>query len=135
MKAIRLTSILAEHDQTLTLELPWPPSINHYWCFTRRGTFISKRGLAFRQEVTARLRAAGVFKPITAPLRLDIACYPPDRRRRDLDNILKSLFDALQHGGLMLDDNQVKRFSIEMLEERRGIVRVSVARHESPGGL
>ena len=33
--------------------------------------------------------------------------FPPDRRRRDLDNLLKPALDALQHAGVYEDDSQV----------------------------
>ncbi len=33
--------------------------------------------------------------------------FPPDRRRRDLDNIQKPVLDAMQHAGVYLDDSQV----------------------------
>jgi len=33
--------------------------------------------------------------------------FPPDRRRRDLDNLLKSVLDALEHAGLYADDSQI----------------------------
>lgn len=33
---------------------------------------------------------------------------PPDRRRRDIDNGCKAVFDALTHAGVWKDDSQVK---------------------------
>lgn len=42
--------------------------------------------------------------------------FPPDRRRRDLDNCLKSLLDALQHGGAYYDDSQIVDLSIKKRE-------------------
>jgi crossover junction endodeoxyribonuclease RusA len=45
-----------------------------------------------------------------------IEVHPPDNRRRDLDNLLKSLWDALQHGGAYHDDSQVVRFEVEKRE-------------------
>jgi crossover junction endodeoxyribonuclease RusA len=33
--------------------------------------------------------------------------FPPDRRRRDLDNIQKPVLDALQHAGVYEDDSQI----------------------------
>ena len=40
--------------------------------------------------------------------------YPPDRRRRDLDNLQKSLWDAIQYGGGYRDDSQIKDFECHM---------------------
>jgi len=40
--------------------------------------------------------------------------FPPDFRRRDLDNTVKSVADALQDAGIYLDDSQ-----IDMLVARR----------------
>lgn len=50
---------------------------------------------------------------MSGPLIVHIDIFPPDKRRRDLDNCLKSLLDALQHGGAYLDDSQIVRLSIE----------------------
>ncbi|NBW22487.1 MAG: RusA family crossover junction endodeoxyribonuclease, partial [Caulobacteraceae bacterium] len=44
------------------------------------------------------LKAAG-------SVRVVIEAFPPDRRKRDLDNILKSLLDALTHAGVWEDDS------------------------------
>jgi len=40
-------------------------------------------------------------------LRVVIECFPPDRRRRDLDNLGKSCLDSLQHAKIFVDDNQI----------------------------
>ncbi len=40
-------------------------------------------------------------------LMVEIIIYPPDKRKRDMDNIKKALFDALQHAGLYKDDYQI----------------------------
>jgi len=45
--------------------------------------------------------------------------FPPDRRRRDLDNIAKPVLDALEHAGVYLDDSQIDL----LLTQRREIVR------------
>jgi crossover junction endodeoxyribonuclease RusA len=44
---------------------------------------------------------------MAGPLMVNVDIFPPDKRRRDIDNCLKSLLDALQHGGAYLDDNQI----------------------------
>lgn len=96
----------------LEFELPYPPSVNHYWRRVGARTLISRGGRAFRQAVCATL-AAGKVKPLSGPLELFITVYPPDRRRRDVDNTMKSLLDAMQHGGAYHDDSQIIRLSIE----------------------
>ena len=45
-----------------------------------------------------------------------IQLYPPDNRRRDLDNVLKVLLDTFTIAGLYVDDSQVKRLAVEKLE-------------------
>ena len=96
----------------LEFELPYPPSVNHYWRRVGARTLISRGGRAFRQAVCAILAAAKV-QPLSGPLELFITVFPPDRRRRDIDNVQKSLLDAMQHGGAYFDDSQIMRLSIE----------------------
>jgi crossover junction endodeoxyribonuclease RusA len=48
-------------------------------------------------------------KPVTGSLSIQIDVYPPDRRRRDLDNILKALLDSLGHAAVIEDDSQFDR--------------------------
>ena len=91
--------------------LPYPPSINHYWRRAGQRTFISREGVAFRRRVVAILRAMGA-KPAEGRLRVVVEVHPPDNRKRDLDNVLKALLDALQHGGAFHDDFQIDQLSV-----------------------
>ena len=45
---------------------------------------------------------------------MNIQLFPPDRRRRDIDNVLKPLLDALEHGKAYIDDSQIKKLGVEM---------------------
>ena len=92
----------------LMLELPYPPSVNRYYRRVGFRTLISREGRAYRKRVCAILRQAGV-RPLAGTLAVGIDLYPPDRRKRDVDNAQKSLLDAMQHGGLYHDDSQVKK--------------------------
>jgi len=96
----------------LELTLPFPPSVNHYWRHVGPRTLISREGRAFRASVCAYLKAIRVT-PFSGPLAVHIDVHPPDRRRRDLDNLQKAPLDALQHGGAYHDDSQIVWLSID----------------------
>ena len=94
--------------------LPYPPTVNHYFKRGRGGhVYLSREAVTFREEVAKRLEG-GPSMPILGPLHLTIEVYPPDKRKRDLDNVLKCLLDACQHGGLYKDDAQVKEIHAKM---------------------
>ena len=114
----------------IELELPFPPSVNHYYRRVGPRTLISREGRRFRERVCAQLAGLGVRR-LSGPLRIEIEVYPPDRRRRDIDNVQKALLDALQHGGLYEDDSQIVKLDIERrgcIAQGRTIVRVQEAR-------
>ncbi|HSW45687.1 MAG TPA: RusA family crossover junction endodeoxyribonuclease [Phycisphaerae bacterium] len=91
-----------------TIELPFPPSANHYYRRVGHRTLISREGRGFRTNVCALLGGGGPRKPpMGGRIALTMDAFPPDRRRRDLDNIQKSTFDALQHAGVYEDDSLI----------------------------
>ncbi len=111
-------------------ELPYPPSINHYWRRVGYRTLISREGRRFRQEVVATLAAMNV-QPVRGDVAVNIIIHPPDRRRRDVDNVIKALLDALEHGGAYGDDSQIVDLSIKKLHPIEGgktIVRIKEAK-------
>ena len=97
----------------MTLTLPYPPSMNTYWRRNGHQYFIAKAGQAFRTEVAARCLASGV-RPLSGQVAMTVTLVPGDKRRRDIDNVLKPLLDALTHGGAWADDSQVKRLLVTM---------------------
>ena len=114
----------------IELELPYPPSANHYYRHVGRRTLISREGRRYRDRVQRVMAAMGI-RPIDGPVELRIEVYPPDRRRRDLDNLQKGLWDSLQHGGAYHDDSQVKKVTAEMFGPVAGgrvIVRIEEAK-------
>ena len=108
------------------LELPYPPSVNHYYRHVGPRTLISREGRRYRERVTADLKALGI-ESFSGALILRVEVYPPDRRRRDIDNVQKALLDALQHGGAYQDDSQIAKLIVERHEPVSGgrvIVRI-----------
>jgi len=69
---------------------------------------ISREGRTFRKNVCALLGGGGPRKPPAGGrIALAMDAFPPDRRRRDLDNIQKPVLDALEHAGVYVDDSQI----------------------------
>jgi len=101
---------------SITIELPYPPSVNHYWRRVGARTLISREGRRYRDRIASILALRRV-RPIAGALSVRVTVHPPDRRRRDLDNAMKALLDALEHGGAYEDDSQ-----IDHLDIRRGPV-------------
>lgn len=100
---------------TIELILPWPPTVNHYWRHVvigrRAQVYISADGKRYRQMVGTRCKKVGSMG--AARLRVAIAANPPDKRRRDLDNVLKAVLDAVTHAGVWDDDSQIDQLTIE----------------------
>ena len=101
----------------MELELPFPPSVNHLWRRVGHRTIVSREGRSYRTAVRRALLARGV-RPLEGRLAVEIDVHPPDRRRRDLDNIQKALLDSMAHGGAYADDAQIDRLTVI----RRGVV-------------
>lgn len=96
-------------SRTLLVTLPWPPSNNTYYRRVGNRTVISARGRAYRETVAAMLRGVETRR---GRLMVHVDAYPPDRRKRDLDNLWKGLLDALQHAGVIEDDGDIDHESI-----------------------
>ncbi|MEI6449785.1 MAG: RusA family crossover junction endodeoxyribonuclease [Actinomycetes bacterium] len=65
---------------------------------------------------------------LTGRFRVEVVCYFPDERRRDVDNVLKSVLDGMQ-GVLYEDDSQVVVASaIKWLDRERPRTEVVVKR-------
>ena len=75
--------------------------------------------MTFRRQVWAICRQERI-RAIAGPVYMVIQVFPPDARRRDLDNILKPLLDALQHGGAYGDDSQIGHLEIVRYHKRKG---------------
>ena len=58
------------------------------------------------------------------PVAVEIEAHMPDKRRRDLDNLLKGLFDALTHAGVWMDDSQVDDFRVRRARHPDGSLRI-----------
>jgi crossover junction endodeoxyribonuclease RusA len=91
-------------EARVILELPYPPSVNTYWRNLNGRTLISKAGRTYRTNTLALLHGTPT---ITGRVRVSIIAHPPDKRRRDLDNLPKAALDALTHASVIEDDSMI----------------------------
>jgi len=92
--------------------LPYPPSVNNYYVKTQRGVFISAKGKKFCEQVAEAVMQQMPGVNISEPVFMEVVLFPPDNRRRDVDNYLKSLMDAITHTSFWSDDCLVDQLFI-----------------------
>ena len=101
----------------LILSLPLPPSVNHYWGSLGTRRFVSKAGKEFKLRVQEYVLEYKVPKLGTARLQMTVTLHPRDKRKQDIDNRIKALWDALADAGVFDDDEQ-----IDVLMVQRGAI-------------
>lgn len=92
------------------IALPYPPSIwDMYvgWGKTRR---LSPEYQKWREDAGFFIRGRGL--PIDQPFSAHIALRRPNKRQ-DVDNRAKPVLDALQHYGVIKNDNLCERLTIQ----------------------
>ena len=91
----------------MNLTLPYPPSVNRLYRVFRNRILLSRDGRASYKAVAECLGSMPVMR---GPLAVTVVATPPDRRRRDLSNLLKALEDSLTKCGAWEDDSQIVRY-------------------------
>lgn len=105
----------------LSIVLPLPPSVNVLYG-TNHGTgqkFLTSEQRAFRARAAQLLREMGAVA-LAGRLEMRVTLYFANRRRADIDNRLKAVFDACKHGGAYLDDSQIDVLFVERIVRRGG---------------
>lgn len=105
----------------IRLWLPYPPQTNNRLAVVNGHMFKTAEAKSYKKTVNEAL--VGI-KPLTGDLEVVMTINRP-RRRGDIDNILKSCFDALT-GFAFIDDEQIamldaKRYDGEYAREFPGI--------------
>jgi len=128
--------------KSLEITLPWPPNVNHYkkagrLVRTKSGKLYQARvntdaTKQFYWEVWCKVKAAmaseGVKSFNSAIISVEIDAHSPDKRKRDLDGILKVLLDSMQKAGLYDDDYQIARLLVTRMDNithGKVVVRIS----------
>jgi crossover junction endodeoxyribonuclease RusA len=111
----------------ITLTLPYPPSVNTYWRKWNNRMVLSPKGRDYKLKVKYEI-AQNPIKTLYGRLSLSAYIYPPDNRRRDLDNVLKGILDALGDGAVYQDDSQIDILHVERYSKiHEGCVVVDIS--------
>ena len=100
-------------NNDVVLHLPWPPSVNNYYKSGRQGQrYLSIKVREYRAAVLESISEQCPGLCLDEQLFMEVYLFPPDRRKRDVDNGMKGLLDALTEAGLWDDDSLVDQLHI-----------------------
>lgn len=119
----------------IELTLPNPPTLNKRLGFSKKNgkSFKTKGASDFEKQVINILVSEKLYNlKLESRLSYYAEYYPPDSRRRDIDNFCtKSILDSLTKGGLYKDDTQIdhveyKRMSIFKNDKEKGKIFIRI---------
>ena len=115
----------------MMISLPYPPSGNHMWKHTNKGKhYLTTKARDYYADVGMATYHQKAVIGIDQPMRVQCLLYPPDKRRRDMDNAWKVIADSLTKAGVWEDDALIRSLLIEWMDPvKGGKVVVSIAPH------
>jgi crossover junction endodeoxyribonuclease RusA len=89
-----------------------PPKNNRYF---RSGSavFIPRYITESIEDAVFILKSMYSYPPIDKPVSVEVTYTFKDNRKRDLDNLTKTLLDVLEEAGILYDDKFVYKLVIE----------------------
>ena len=92
---------------------------------------ISRDGRKYRESVKAIAGRTG-YATFKCPVQVELELFPPDNRRRDIDNSEKSLLDALTCAGVYEDDSLIYRITVTKREPMppNGMAFIRISEYE-----
>lgn len=99
----------------LTLTFTYPPQVNNMFTVAR-GRKIKSAAYRSWMDLNAALSKRQRFSAIAGPYRMTMLATAPDKRRRDLDNIIKPVGDLLQTIGAVADDCNMRELRAAWVE-------------------
>jgi crossover junction endodeoxyribonuclease RusA len=126
---------------SIELELPIAISENQYRRYVPgcNHPVICAAGRKFHELVKHRFADSGQRK-INGPVAVTLDFYPPDNRKRDLDNQFKCLFDSIVRAGCIADDaciQELHAYKREPVENHFGMnfIRITPAEKLTAGTI
>lgn len=89
----------------IELHLPFPPSVNQaYRNVPGRGRVKTKTYKDWLTAAALSARAQHTNQRVGGPFDFELIAHKPDKRRRDIDNLIKVVLDFLKAEGFIDDD-------------------------------
>jgi Holliday junction resolvase RusA-like endonuclease len=114
--------------------LPYPPSVNAIWRYSGKGrAYLTPEAKTWKAAAAWAVKGT-LLKGSTAvlgPFHAYIEVGRPDKRKRDLDNLLKVCLDAAKDGGAIRDDSDAQSISARWVDDLKG-VRITITPADEP---
>ncbi|AGF74122.1 hypothetical protein BAnh1_02350 [Bartonella australis AUST/NH1] len=96
----------------IRLELPFPPSVNAMYANggNKRGRHKTARYKAWMTEAGYRIKDS--HRQGLREYSLSVAVKRPDKRCRDIDNLVKPINDLLQGSGIIKNDSHCEQLTL-----------------------
>ena len=87
--------------------LPWPPRSGNHRNGMKGGRFFPVKEMVQWSKAVAAAILAANGKLLAGRLTVEARVFAPDARKRDIDNIVKVIGDALKREGAIDDDGDI----------------------------
>ena len=93
-----------------------PPTVNHMHINARGRRFRSQKCVAYQDYAVNEIsRCRTELWPFLGRVALTLIFTAPDKRRWDIDNRVKALQDCLTMAGIIKDDSQIDKLTVERI--------------------
>lgn len=102
----------------LKIEIPFPPSMNRLWRASKGGgVYRSPEYARWKEQACWVIASQSRSERLRGPFKLTMLVVPPDKRHRDLDNLLKASLDALAGAGVIANDRHCRWIEARWIED------------------
>ena len=119
----------------MILHLPFPPSV--WKLYTGSGKFRrrSSEYATWRTIAGYAINQQSAGKSIAGPWSMEIAAYRPDKRRRDIDNLIKAVSDTLVSMNVVADDSEMQSVLAKWVDGKGEGIKVHIFQHNERRGF
>ncbi len=109
------------------------PKTNRYIRKRNGVVFIPPRVKNWQARAMWEIKSQWKGNPIDRKVSMDVTLILPNHRKRDIDNMLKSLWDLLEKAGVLKNDNLIYevRTVKKVVKGKEGVL-IRIADFESP---